>query len=148
VQLDKLIADSAATPFRLTRHERETVLQLDSVQVQLREGIAQGQVQLTLQDAGTSLRAAWNAHSVPLSVLAPYLPESYHLNGVLNTQGRLEGFLDALHAESTWHLTHLNLNGVALGEATDMQLGYRKLNPASPLKGVGGCKRSSLRSRG
>jgi autotransporter translocation and assembly factor TamB len=118
VQLDKLIADSAATPFRLTRHERETVLQLDSVQVQLREGIAQGQVQLTLQDAGTSLRAAWNAHSVPLSVLAPYLPESYHLNGVLNTQGRLEGFLDALHAESTWHLTHLNLNGVALGEAT------------------------------
>ena len=118
VQLDKLIADSAATPFRLTRHERETVLQLDSVQVQLREGIAQGQVQLTLQDAGTSLRAAWNAHSVPLSILAPYLPESYHLNGVLNTQGRLEGFLDALHAESTWHLTHLNLNGVALGEAT------------------------------
>jgi autotransporter translocation and assembly factor TamB len=118
VQLDKLIADSAATPFRLTRHERETVLQLDSVQVQLREGIAQGQVQLTLQDAGTSLRAAWNAHSVPLSVLAPYLPESYHLNGVLNTQGRLEGFLDALHAESAWHLTHLNLNGVALGEAT------------------------------
>jgi autotransporter translocation and assembly factor TamB len=118
VQLDKLIADSAATPFRLTRHERETVLQLDSVQVQLREGIAQGQVQLTLQDAGTSLQAAWNAHSVPLSVLAPYLPESYHLNGVLNTQGRLEGFLDALHAESTWHLTHLNLNGVALGEAT------------------------------
>jgi autotransporter translocation and assembly factor TamB len=118
VQLDKLIADSAATPFRLTRHERETVLQLDSVQVQLREGIAQGQVQLTLQDAGTSLQAAWNAHSVPLSILAPYLPESYHLNGVLNTQGRLEGFLDALHAESTWHLTHLNLNGVALGEAT------------------------------
>jgi hypothetical protein len=132
VQLDKLIADSAATPFRLTRHERETVLQLDSVQVQLREGIAQGQVQLTLQDAGTSLQAAWNAHSVPLSVLAPYLPESYHLNGVLNTQGRLEGFLDALHAESTWHLTHLNLNGVALGEATGHAAWLPQVESPSP----------------
>ncbi len=118
VQLDKLSADGAAAQFQLTRHERQTALQLDPVQVQLREGIAQGQVQLTWRDEGVRLQAEWNAHAVPLSVLAPYLPEGYRLNGILHAQGRTVGFTDALHAESTWQLAHLNLNGVALGDAT------------------------------
>ena len=118
VQLDKLIADSATAQFHLTRRERETVLQFEPVQARLREGIAEGQVQLTLQDEGTYLQAAWSADSVPLSLLAPYLPESYRLNGTLSTQGWLQGYPNALRVESSWQLAHLNLNGVALGNAT------------------------------
>jgi autotransporter translocation and assembly factor TamB len=128
VQLDKLSTDSAAAQFQLTRHERQTALQLASVQVQLREGIAEGQVQLTWRDEGTHLQAEWKAHAVPLSVLAPYLPDGYRLNGILHAQGRTEGFTDALQAESTWQLAHLNLNGVALGDAT----GHAAWLPSSP----------------
>ena len=118
VQLDKLMADSATAQFQLTRHERQTALQLAPVQVQLRESTTQAQVQLTWRDEGVHLQAEWNARAVPLSVLTPYLPEGYRLNGILHAQGWLEGFTDALRAEANWQLAHLNLNGVALGEAT------------------------------
>jgi autotransporter translocation and assembly factor TamB len=140
VQLDKLSADSAAVQFQLTRHERQTALQLDPVQVQLREGIAEGQVQLTWRDEGTHLQAEWKAHAVPLSVFAPYLPEGYRLNGILYAQGSTEGFTDALHAESTWQLAHLNLNGVALGEAT----GHAVFGQAESETGLLHAKRGEL----
>jgi autotransporter translocation and assembly factor TamB len=116
--IDQLRVDSASAQLQLTRQRDSTELRIDTAQAQLMEGVLSGQVQLSLNGQETRLQAEWQAQSVPLQLLAPYLPPEYRLNGRLDARGRAEGELDALQAETSWQIAQLNLNEVALGEAS------------------------------
>jgi len=117
-QLDLLTIDSTSAQFQLTRRRDTTELRVDSARVQLREGTVQGQARLNLNGEEGQLYAEWRAQSVPLLLLAPYLPPEYRLRGLLDAEGQVQGAFDALQAEVTWRLAQLNLNDVLLGEAS------------------------------
>ncbi len=117
-QIDQIATDRAAAQFRIERDADQTIVRLDTAQVQLQGGIVSGQVQLIADSKSTRVDADWSAQAVPLSVFAPYLPPDYRLQGVLNASGQVQGTLDAPQADMRYQLSDLMLNRVALGNAT------------------------------
>ncbi len=117
-QIDQIATNHAAAQFRIARDADQTTVRLDTAQVQLQGGVVSGQMQLIADSESTRVDADWNARAVPLTVLAPYLPPDYRLQGVLNASGQVRGTLDAPHADARWQLSDLMLNRVALGSAT------------------------------